>query len=580
MPLRLAVLAPVFALLLACAGAPTNTGTAESAEKPAQTAAQPDIPERAFPEDSLYPLLLAEFAIRRKAYDVALENYLEQAPRLRDKGVSAHTTHLSQYMQREAEALEAVSLWTELDPDNAEANHTQGNLLIRKGDPVRALPHLAVAQRAGKKVHFPALLSGLRTLDGEQRVQLLGGIDNLAKEFPDNTKLMLTQALGRAEAQQFALAQSHLERLFAVEPDNQQALVLEAKILIEQGSDEPFSRIEAALEDEDNSELRLQYARLLTRSDMTQARKQFEILSAKSPRDGDLLFSLALINRETGDNLAAAAYLRQVLALDQRVDEANYYLGRISEDKGEPKAALTYYMRVEDSNQYMPANSRIGRLLLEQGEVTRSMEWFEQQREANPTRREQLYSLEADLLATAGINEPAMALLNTALETYPGASSLLYARAMLRERQDNLTGMEDDLRTILQTDPANTTALNALGYVLANRTDRYEEALSLVSRAIELQPAEPAILDSMGWVLFRLGRQEEALDYLQRAYANFPDPEVAAHLGEVLWSLGQNAKALAVWKAAALKAPQHKILNETLQRLGVDFSTQPQATAQ
>lgn len=581
MPLRLAVLAPLLALLMACTGTPSapNAGDAPAASS-ADVTDKP-IPERAIPDDAVYALLLAEFAIRRKAYDVALDNYMELAPRLRDKGISAHTTHLSQYMQREPEALEAVTLWTELEPDNAEANHTRGNLLIRKGDPIAALPHLAIAQRAGKKVHFPALLSGFRKLNSQQREQLLNGIDTLAGEFPDNTKLALTQALGRAEAKQYPQARNHLDRLFALEPDNQQAMVLEAKVLIEQKAEQPFSRIEAALKDNDsNNELRLQYARLLTGSDMAAARKQFEILSANSPRDGDLLFSLALINREQGDNLAAAAYLRQVLALDQRVDEANYYLGRISEDKEDANEALSYYMRVEESNQYMAATSRIGRILLERGDLTRSADWLEKQRKENPNRAEQLYSLEADLLALHGENKSALALLGTALKNYPESAALLYARAMLRERQNDLIGMEDDLRAILQDDPMNTTALNALGYVLANRTDRYEEALSLVSRALELQPNEPAILDSMGWVLFRTGRVDEALAYLQRAYADFPDPEVAAHLGEVLWVKGETEEAVNIWQAASLKDPQHKILNETLQRLGVELPSQRKESAQ
>ena len=129
--------------------------------------------------------------------------------------------------------------------------------------------------------------------------------------------------------------------------------------------------------------------------------------------------------------------------------------------------------------------------------------------------------------------------------------------------------MERDLRSIIASDPDNATALNALGYTLANRTERYTEAFELVSRALALQPDEPAILDSMGWVMYRTGRYEEAVDYLTRAYAAFPDPEVAAHLGEVLWITGDTDAALAVWRGALIKDPDHDILNSTLKRLGV-----------
>ena len=314
----------------------------------------------------------------------------------------------------------------------------------------------------------------------------------------------------------------------------------------------------------------MQYARLLTTSDMTAAREQFEILSAQAPRDGDLLLSLALINREVGDDLAAKAYLQQLLALEQRVDEAHYYLGRIAEEDGDTREAVSQYMQVEDSREFLSASSRVGHILIAAAELERNHRWFDRQRQANPLRREQLYALEAELLTQAGAQTAAMQVLNQALTESPESTSLLYARSMLSEQQDDLALMERDLRTIIANEPDNTTALNALGYSLANRTERYTEALALISEALALEPDEPAILDSMGWVLYRTGRYDEALDYLTRAYAVFPDPEVAAHLGEVLWVTGDTDGATAIWREALAKAPDHTILLGTLKRLGVD----------
>ncbi len=147
---------------------------------------------------------------------------------------------------------------------------------------------------------------------------------------------------------------------------------------------------------------------------------------------------------------------------------------------------------------------------------------------------------------------------------------------MLGQQQSDIAMMEADLRAILARDPNNATALNALGYTLADQTDRLDEAHSLISRALELDPAEPAILDSMGWVLFRKGEIDQSIDYLTRAYAAFPDPEVAAHLGEVLWMNGDTEKARQIWQGALLKAPNHSVLQETLLRLGVtDLNTLP-----
>lgn len=569
---RLLTIAFASALLSACAGqapAPTPVSTVEPATAtPAPTAAA--VPERSFPADSIYPLLVAEFALRRRAYDVALDNYLEQSERLRDAGVSAHTTHLTQFMQREAEALQAVQLWVELEPDNVEANNTLSNLLVRQGKSLEALPHMALVQRNGVEANFPSLLAGLDQLDDQQRAQLVQGINELAVEFPDNQQILLTQALIHAEFKQYQEALDKLEKLFAIEPYNNKAVVLEAKVLLASGSKKPYQRIERALEQEpENKTLRLQYARMLTVHDMAAARTQFEILSAQSPRDGDLLLSLALINREVGDDIAAKAYLRQLLALEQRINEAHYYLGRIAEDDGELQTALTEYRQVEEGREYISANSHIGQILVKAGQAEQAHAWFQQQRNANPARREQLYALEADILTKAGQNEAAMAVLNEALVSYPDSATLRYARSMLGEQADNLELMESDLRAIIARDPNNATALNALGYTLANRTERYDEAYELISKAHALQPEEPAILDSMGWVLYRKGQYAEAVDYLTRAYAAFPDPEVAAHLGEVLWVSGDTGAATAIWRTALAKDPDHEILLATLKRFGM-----------
>jgi len=573
---RLLVIATAYVLLSACASSPkpvAGQGTADVTKQ--ETAgisaeSEPERVERAFPEDSLYPLLVAEFALRRRAYDVALENYLAQSRILRDAGVSAHTTHLTQFMQREPEALEAAQLWVELDPDNLEANNTLASLLIRQGRTVEALPLLALVEREGANASFPALLSGFAELDAQQRTALVSGINELAVEFPENTQLMLTQALLHAEFNQYDQALDKLDDLFELEPYQSQAVLLEAKILLTEGAKKPYARLQRALQENPGDQrLRLQYARLLTTTDMTAAREQFEILSAQSPRDGDLLLSLALINREIGDDIAASAYLRQMLALDQRVDEAHYYLGRIAEEDSNPGEAIAHYEQVRDGREFLTANNRIGYLLISSGQLERNHHWFDQQREANPGRREQLYSLEADLLIQAGATDAALQVLNQALAETPEAASLLYARSMLSEQQGDLEQMERDLRSIIASDPDNATALNALGYTLANRTERYTEAYELVSRALALQPDEPAILDSMGWIMYRTGRYEEAVDYLTRAYAAFPDPEVAAHLGEVLWITGDTDAATAVWRGALLKDPDHDILNSTLKRLGV-----------
>ena len=555
-------------LLLACASQPP--AATDTAPEPDTIAAAATPPERAFPDDSIYPLLLAEFALRREAYDVALQQYLEQAPKLRDPGVSEHTTHLAQFMTSEQAALEAVQLWVELEPENIEANNTLSILLIRQGRALEAVPHMALLASKGEPVNFPALLSGFQELAPEQRDTLVKGIEQLAADHPENAQILLTQAMVLAEREEFDSALATLQRVFELEPDQSQAALLEARILLAQQAPDPFARLEKLLEENpQDKQIRLQYARLLTATDMAAAREQFELLSAQSPRDGELLLSLALISRETGDDEAAKTFLRQLLELGQHVDEAHYYLGRIAEDGGDLAAALYQYGQVEDGRELLVAISRAGAILIGQGRIDEYSARFEKLRQELPEQSEQLYGIEADLLVREGKPDLAVVVLQEGLTQLPDSSSLRYARAMLAEQQGDLALMESDLRAVIAREPENATALNALGYTLANRTQRYEEAYALISRALALQPGEPAILDSMGWVLYRMNRTDEARDYLTRAYAAFPDPEVAAHLGEVLWVTGDTDDALTVWQGALNKDPGNAVLAETLERLQV-----------
>jgi tetratricopeptide (TPR) repeat protein len=575
---HLLIFALTGALLTACAGTtPVEEPVPTAAPVVQQEApAKQELPERPFPDDSVYPLLVAEFALRRREYDIALDNYMTQSRVLRDAGISAHTTHLTQFMRREREALEASELWVELEPDNAEAQNTYATLLVRQGRTLEAVPHMAEVQRLGEEARFPALLSNFDQLDKQQQAELVKGINELAEEWPDNTRLLLTQALILAEFEQYPQSLQKLDKLFTIEPYQPQALLLEVRVLIAQGEKKPFTRLERALqENPDNQQLRLQYARLLTASDMAAAREQFEILSAQSPRDGDLLLSLALINREIGDDLAAKAYLKQMLGLQQRVDEAHFWLGRIAEDEGEMQTAISHYMQVGGESEFLSASNRIGQILIGSGQYQQAREIFVLQRRAHPEEAEALYGLEADLFTRSGEQDQAMDVLNEALQQFPQSNTLLYARSMLAEQLGDLAMMERDLRDIIERDPDNATALNALGYTLANRTQRYGEAYELITRALELQPDEPAILDSMGWILYRKGRHEEAVGYLTRAYTEFPDPEVAAHLGEVLWVSGETEAATTVWQGALMKDPEHKVLLETLERLGVDSLRTP-----
>ncbi len=526
-------------------------------------------PTRPIPDDSLLPLLVAEFALRREQLDLALDTYLTQSNVLRDPSISAHTTRLAQYLNNDKAALQAALLWVEVEPDNQDARLTLGNLLAQAGDPVAAAPHLAEVLAAGGRANFTALAVAATRRGDQQTDRLLETLNGLAKQYADNTEVMLSRAILLQHKKEYDSALDQVREVFAIDAEQKQAIVLEAQIRQLMGhKEDAFQRLQAAIaSNPEDSKLRLQYARLLTRSDLEAARQQFDILVDAAPRDANLLYSTALVSRELGDDVRAKAEFERLLTLDGRHNEANFYLGRIHETAGDTRQAVSHYAKVMAGPDFQAAHRRVASLLLAEQDFAAHAAHFDKLRSRYPGFSESIFLLEADSLGQVQALERSTEALNRGLEQLPGNVSLLYARSMLSEKTRNLETMEQDLRTILAADPDNSTALNALGYTLANLTERYDEALDLIARALELNPGEPAILDSMGWVKFRLGELDTALDYLQRAFDAFPDPEVAAHLGEVLWALGEQESARDIWRESLSQHPDHNVLLDVLKRL-------------
>ncbi|MEK9534615.1 MAG: tetratricopeptide repeat protein, partial [Halieaceae bacterium] len=221
------------------------------------------------------------------------------------------------------------------------------------------------------------------------------------------------------------------------------------------------------------------------------------------------------------------------------------------------------------SREFRDAKARAAELLADTAFASDIRDFFAAQRQAYPGNAEQLFLLEADALRDW--EGEALKAYDRGLTTFPRSFSLLYGRAMVHEAEGQLGAMEEDLRSILAQDPDHAATLNALGYTLTNHTNRYEEAADLIERALVLSPGDPAILDSLGWVYYKLGQFAQSEALLRQAHRAFPDPEVAAHLGEVLWIQGKEIEAQDIWQDGLSKAPDHRIILEAVERLGADL---------
>ena len=257
----------------------------------------------------------------------------------------------------------------------------------------------------------------------------------------------------------------------------------------------------------------------------------------------------------------------QLTRYPRTVYAAHYELGLLAEENNDIEAVLVHYRQVRSGPKFLPAAVRLSRFMTDHDQLDDARLYLQKLRLDHPQQASALYQIESELLAEQQLLREAYDMLSKAILREPNNIQLLYTRSLLSERQNDFARSEQDLRAILQQDANNAMALNALGYTLTVHTDRYEEAHKLILRALELNPGDPATIDSLGWVSYRLGKYDEAIKYLRDALSKLPDPEVAAHLGEVLWVTGQHDEAMSIWKKVLANDPDNSTILETMERL-------------
>lgn len=570
--LRYQILTALFVIALpGCSTLPEaepDTPLAVPAAKQSTVAEEP--PETPIPEDNLLPLLQAEFALRARDYNQAVALLTEQAALLTDPALARRALRLAEFVtDAERAAAMAVRL-VELDPEDGAAQAAASGWLSRTGRPVAALEFAGNAYELGHPVNVATTLGNYEQIDDDSKAAIAEALHNLATRWPDDNEIAIASSLLARLEQDWRLAESFLLPVLERSPGDVRAIMLWTQLQLDQSLPNPLQRLEDAVAAfPANQELRLQYARLLgSEGDYTGAREQFALLLEVDPSNPELLSTAALLDFELEFFDAAQLKFEQLIALGERPDEAHYYIGRIEMSRDRYPEAIESFAQVGPSREFRDAKARAASLLADTAFASDIRDFFETQRRAFPSNAEQLFLLEADALRDW--DGEALKAYDRGLTAFPRSFSLLYGRAMVHEADGELTAMETDLRRILEQDPNHAATLNALGYTLTNHTERYKEAADLIERALALSPGDPAILDSLGWVYYKLGQLAQSEALLRQAHQAFPDPEVAAHLGEVLWIQGKEIEARDIWRDGLSRVPQHSIILEALQRLGAD----------
>ena len=579
MPITRIVLPCLIALLLASC-AQTNLSSVAPVEPEAVpenagervriTGIEPVRPKLDLSEDLLYKLLVAEIAGHRGVLDTSVEYYLDLARHTRDHRIVERAARIAVYARADDAALAAARIWVELDPRNPDPHQVLAIMKLRAGELEQAVEHLqdifAYSDGAAdEKLWMIANMLGSE----KDKDAVLDVMEQLVTSQDNSAGALYAFAHVAARLEDLERSRELLEDTLALAPDNDNAALSYISVLQRLERDqEALSWLEQTLAQrgENDFNLRMAYARLLMEvRQYDKALGQFELLLEQQTENVDVLYALGLLYLQSNRLDESEALFRKLSTRENLTDSANYYLGRIAEEKRLYDEAGAWYQGVHKGEHYFDAQVRLAMLLARDGRVDAARDHLRSIRPKTGQQAQIMIQAEGDLLIRAQRYEEALEVYTEALGDRYDAD-LLYARAMLAEKLDRLDILEADLRAILEQEPDHAQALNALGYTLADATDRHEEAYDLIKKALELRPADFYILDSMGWVLYRLGRLDEAIEYLRKALSIRQDPEIAAHLGEVLWVRGEREQAKEVWEAALQQTPEDARLLDVIER--------------
>ena len=586
------VIVTLAALLSACATAPHAPAPVPAAVPQAQPepqaeqaasaadepAADESLPNVALSSDLLYKIMKAEIEFRDGRWQGPYVTMMALAQQTRDPRLARRAAEMALAAKQGGESMAAIRLWRELAPDSEEAAQYYLGFVILSDNLAEAeaifqhrLQQATPATRGLAMFQIQQFLA--RAKDKPAAAAML---ERLLAPYGDTAEahVVLAQtAYARGDA---ALALKEAQAALAIKPGSEIAVLTLAQVTEDDAKvAEVLARFLAA--NPGAREVRAAHARVLVnQKQYDQARDEFLALLKGQPDNLGTLYALGIMSMQLGEPAKAEGYFShfmEVLA-DHPDDERDpskvlMILSQLAEERGDLKAALAWIDQVEqtDPKAYFGAQLRRGLLIGKQGDLAAARSFLDSLKPPDGEDQATVVLTEGQLLRDAGKVEEAYTLMEEGVKRYPDNPDLLYDFALLAEKTNRLDVMETTLRAVMAQAPDNHNAYNALGYSLAERNVRLQEAFELIDKAMKMAPGDPFIMDSMGWVQYRLGKLDEAEALLRKAYSLRNDPEIAVHLGEVLWHKGRKTDAQKLWREARAKDPKNDTLKSTLARL-------------
>ena len=585
------VIVTLSGLLAACASAPRPSATvagapsileqvdeADIAQAPELAEPEEKLPKVALTKDLLFTLMKAELEFKAGQWRGPYVTLMSAAQQTRDPRLARRAAEMAMSATRNDEALAAISLWRQIAPDSDEAlQYYLGFAVLadKLGDVENTfrerLREASPVTRPLAMYQLQQFLSRAKNRDAASAV-----LERLLAPYAGTLEAHVVLSQNAFARGNIELAQREARAALALKPDSEIAVLTLAQVTSDQ------AEVSAMLGDfikanPDAREARAAHARVLVgQKQYDAARKQFQALLKESPDNLGTLYALGIMSMQLSEPLEAEKYFTQFIKiLEKRPDDERdpgkvlMILAQLAEERGDLDGARTWLEKVGDDEPaaWFTAQLKRGQLMAKTGDVQGALAHLAALQPAEPSSQAQLVMTQGLILRDAGKLEEAYALMKEGAARFPANPDLLYDFALMAEKVGHLEVMEKTLRDVMAQAPDNHHAYNALGYSLAERNVRLDEALVLVTKALEMAPEDPFIMDSMGWVQYRLGKLDEAEKYLRRAYELRNDVEIAVHLGEVLWHKGKKADAQKLWRQAKAKDPKNDTLKNTLTRL-------------
>ena len=523
--------------------------------------------------EAFYYLLSGEIAGQRNHFNLSADSYLRAAKLTNSPQVAARAAQVALYAKDYDKAMDAVTVWTDAEPENISARKLEAGLQLKQGKTQQAIDNYVYVLSAPDVDFEKSAVQIAHSIQGNAS-KPYPVLDALSERFPNTAEMPFSYALVAAKLKDFKTAESKLDEALVIRPDWDSALLLKIKLVAQSGDTSSAIQMleQATTQFPDNVEIHMLYAKLLAmQQNYSKAAIHFQRVTELDPANSDAGFALAIMHSALGDFDLAREVLLELAKNSQNRQRAYLQLGQLAAENKLYDEALEWLDQVESGELGYDAQIFASEILLEQKQVDSALDRLRKLRNQYPQQSTAIALREADIYSQNNQPDNAIEVLDSAIETNPQEKQLLYMRSLLADQVGRYELAESDLLAVLAIEPDNVNALNALGYILCNRTGRLKDAEQYLERAIKLKPDDPAIMDSIGWLRFRQGNFDEALKYLQPAYAQKNDVEIGAHLAEVYWMLDRQDDAKKVLQEVWLKDSTHDSLIQMQKRFPAAF---------